>query len=122
MRKLISILGLVAVVGAGYFALYQYISTAYGQSSSSLLTADTVPGATTANGAQVLTLLNRLNGIKLDGKIFSSPAFQSLEYWSIVIPPQAVGRPNPYLPTGALPAATPARSSARTSGPQFLVR
>ena len=97
MRYFISLLGLAMIVGAGYFALAQYTNVAYGQSS--LLVAGQTSASTNANGAQVLSWLSRLQSIKLDGKIFSNSNFTSLQDRSVDIAPQAVGRPNPYLPT-----------------------
>lgn len=103
MRYLISIIGLMAIVGAGYFVVTQYVTVAHGQSG--LVAIDGSASATSATGAQVLTLLNRLQAIKLDGKMFSNPNFLSLQDWSVDITPQDVGRPNPYLPVvNAAPA------------------
>lgn len=102
MRYFISILGLAVIVGAGYFAVAQYVSVAHGQSS--LLTADQTSGNVSADGAQVLALLNRLKSINLDDRIFSNPNFLSLQDWSVTIDPQTVGRQNPYLPAaGSIP-------------------
>ncbi len=107
MRKLISILGLVLVVGFGYFALAQYIETAHGQSSNSLLVpAESAYSNTSATGAQVLALLNRLQNITLDDSIFKSPAFANLQDWTVTITPQQVGRSNPYLPAFGAPASS----------------
>lgn len=94
MRYVLSIIGLVIVVGAGYFAVAQYAGIAHGQSS--LLVAQSSSNVS-ADGAQVLALLNRLQGIKLDGSIFSNPNFTALQDWSVDIAPQTVGRSNPYL-------------------------
>jgi hypothetical protein len=103
MRYFISLLGLVVIVGAGYFAVAQYIGVAHGQSS--LLTTSQSSAGENADGTQVLALLNRLQAIKLDGKIFTDPNFLSLQDWSVSITAQEVGRVNPYLPAyGAVPA------------------
>ena len=103
MKYFISILGLVAVVGFGYFAISNSISTAYGQSASNFVpeTSDV-----SVAGARVLALLNRLNNIKLDDKIFSDPLFTGLQDWTITINPQQIGRANPYLPTGNVGTVT----------------
>ena len=104
MRYLISILGLAAIVGAGYFAVAQYVDVAHGQSS--LLVADQSAGNVSADGAQVLALLSRLQQLKLDGKIFSNPDFLALQDWSVSIDPQTVGRQNPYLQSYGMAPAT----------------
>ena len=103
MRYTLSIIVLAAIVGAGYFAVAQYINVAHGQTS--LLTPQT-SGDVSADGATVLALLNRLQAIKLDGKILSDPNFSALQDWGVNIAPQTVGRTNPYLQAyGAAPAA-----------------
>ena len=105
MRYTLSILALVAIVGFGYFAATQYTTVVYGQSS--LLTPDSGSGTVSADGAQVLALLNRLQKINLDGKIFTNPNFTSLQDFHVDIAPQSVGRPNPYLPVyGAVVVST----------------
>ncbi len=108
MRYFISLLGLAAIVGAGYFALAQYTNIAYGQSD--LVPINQNLTTSNANGAQVLSWLSRLQSIKLDGQIFSDPDFATLQDRSVDIAPQPVGRPNPYLPTygtGSVGSSTP---------------
>lgn len=103
MRYLLSIIGLVAIVGSGYFAVAQYVSVAHGQSS--LLVASQSSTEMSQDGARVLALLGRLKALRLDGKIFSDPNFLVLQDWSVEIAPQTFGRPNPYLQVaGAAPA------------------
>lgn len=101
MRYLISILGLAAIVGAGYFSATQFAGTAHGQMG---LPAVSNSDSVSADGAQVLALLGRLKGIKLDGAIFETDKFKSLQDWSVEIPPQTISRPNPFLPTYTAPA------------------
>lgn len=102
MRYFISLIGLAVIVGAGYFAIAQYTNTVHGQS---LLTTDKKT-TVSADGAQVLALLNRIKSLKLEGKVFANPTFQGLQDWSAEIAPQTVKRPNPFLPVyGAAPAS-----------------
>ena len=116
MRYLISILGLAIVVGAGYFAVAQYANVAHGQSS--LLTVNQNSVGASADGAEVLALLNKLQSIKLNGKIFADPNFIALQDWSVSIAPQTTGRQNPYLQSyGAVPAAS---SSTKVPLPQAV--
>jgi len=51
-------------------------------------------------GTQVIALLGEMGNIKLDGSLFSDPNFQSLQDYSIEIPPELKGRPNPFDPIG----------------------
>lgn len=47
---------------------------------------------------EVLSLLNDLNRIDLEGNIFSSPIFHSLVDYSVELTPEPVGRENPFAP------------------------
>ena len=55
-------------------------------------------------GTDVLTLLNQIQSLRIDKSIFESPEYQSLNDFSVAIPPQPVGRPNPFAP---IPGFTP---------------
>ncbi len=106
MRYFISLLGLAVIVGAGYFAVAQYISVAHGQSS--LLTPQSSTDIS-ADAAQVLALLSRLQSIDLDtdSKVLSNQTFLSLQDWTVNVPTQATGRSNPFLPAyGVTPVST----------------
>lgn len=49
-------------------------------------------------GSRVLTLLNQINALKIDGSIFESTVYKSLVDYTITIPEQPVGRANPFAP------------------------
>ena len=50
------------------------------------------------SGAQVLALLNQINAIEINPAIFDSPVYKTLRDFSVPIPTQNVGRPNPFEP------------------------
>lgn len=50
---------------------------------------------------ELLSVLSNLHTIKLDNSIFSDPAFQSLTNFGVELPPENVGRRNPFLPLGS---------------------
>lgn len=106
MRYLASLLIVAVVAGLGFVGLSHYVNTAYGQSSN-LVKVETTPGANSVNGAFVLSLLNKISSIALDGKFLSAPAFQSLQDFSISIAPQPSGRSNPYLPVNGVTKVVP---------------
>lgn len=58
-------------------------------------------------GANVLSLLNQIQSIRIDTSVFSSPAYQSLVDYTVPIPTLNVGRPDPFapIPGFALPVA-----------------
>jgi hypothetical protein len=48
----------------------------------------------------ILVILSNLHTIKLDNSIFSDPTFLSLTNFGVELPPENVGRRNPFLPLG----------------------
>lgn len=64
-----------------------------------LLTTD-VPTGSVASEELLITLAN-LRTITLDNKVFSDKVFMSLTDFGVVIPPENVGRRNPFAPLGA---------------------
>jgi len=73
------------------------------ETSGPLLGGVPVPGSEmggVAAGADLLPFLLQLNSLKLDGSLFKDPVFLSLEDYTVIIPEQPVGRPNPFEPLG----------------------
>lgn len=107
-HKLIIILAVV-VAGVAWWGLSGVGGSA---SSSSLLTTQGVQtGLSPADQSLVATLL-QLRAVKLDGTIFSEPAFQALKDFSTQIIPEPVGRPNPFEPLIPLATTSPGSSHA----------
>lgn len=48
----------------------------------------------------LIELLSKIKQIRLDATLFESDVFNSLEDYSQIIPPEAVGRSNPFAPIG----------------------
>jgi RsiW-degrading membrane proteinase PrsW (M82 family) len=93
---IIGIILVVILAGAWYF-----YSKGSSSPSTSQLVSTTPGGTATANvGANVLTILNSVSSINIDTSFFSTPAYQSLVDYSITVPPQEVGRQNPFAPVG----------------------
>jgi RsiW-degrading membrane proteinase PrsW (M82 family) len=94
------IVGIVLVVIlAGVWYFYSRGSSAPSTSQVVSSTPD-ANSATDAVGTNVLSILNSVSSIHIDSGFFSTPAYQSLVDYSIVVPPQAVGRNNPFAPVG----------------------
>jgi hypothetical protein len=81
----------VIVIAAGAYFYYQGQATP----TDSLLTVD---DTSVVVGANVLSLLNQIQSLKIDTSIFKSPVYQSLIDYSIPIPTLPVGRPDPFAP------------------------
>ena len=91
----IGIIIVVVLAGGWYF-----FSKGSSSPSTSQLIPSTSNDANAAVGANVLNVLNSVSSIKIDVSFFQTTAYQSLVDYSITVPPQAVGRPNPFAPVG----------------------
>ena len=98
---------LLVVVAIGY---YFYSGSG---SNSSTSTSFVVSNATSSVGEDVLNLLNQIHSLKIDPSLFQSPVYQSLTDFTVTVPPEPIGKSNPFVSGGA--GAFPASSSA-TSG------
>ena len=67
---------------------------------------------TQAEGANVLMLLNQVNSLKIDATIFNGAVYQSLVDYTVEVPEQPVGRPNPFTPFYT-PMAVPTNNRTR---------
>ena len=93
------IIGVVIVVvlfGGWYF----YSKGSSSASTSQLISSSPNNTAQGAVGADVLSILNNVSSINIDANFFQTPAYQSLVDYSIAVPPQPVGRNNPFAPVG----------------------
>ena len=59
-----------------------------------------LPGESANVGADIVELFASLERVVLDRDLFNSPLYRSLMDWSINIPPQPVGRLNPFESIG----------------------
>ncbi len=90
-------------------------ATWYGMSATPAepdLVPTTAQGAGTPAQGIVATLLT-LRTVKLDGTIFSDPAFMGLQDVSTDIIAEPVGRPNPFAPLTS--KASPSASSTKSA-------
>lgn len=83
----------------------------YGLSGSSGSTPALITQSPAGGGAdqELVSTLLALRAVKLDGTIFTDPAFVNLRDFSTQIIPESVGRPNPFAP---LSSPTPASASS----------
>ena len=102
-HKLIIIIAVIVVAGGVWYGLSGSTS-----SSPALITTTSVGGD--ADQELVSTLL-ALRAVKLEGTIFSDPAFVNLKDFSTQIIPEAVGRPNPFAPLTASATSSSASSA-----------
>ncbi len=102
MRK--STIIVVLVIVAAGIAYFYYEGFPSPDSSSLQASSDEA-----SVGTQVLDLLNQIRSLKIDTSLFSDPAYLTLRDYTVQIPPENVGRTNPFAP---LPGETTAASPA----------
>lgn len=90
-KKTIWIIVIIVVIAA---VAYFYFEGASVPSTSGLLQTPESPDVTT----QVIGLLAQIQAIRIDSALFTDPAYQTLRDYSVAIPPQNVGRTNPFAP------------------------
>jgi hypothetical protein len=116
MSSTIKTVIIVLVLSGIVFFGYNYLNKTSAPS-------DTLLTQTSANtskmGAEVLSALNQLKILKLDGSIFQDKIFLSLQDTSISLTPEPVGRINPFSPIGVENASAvrfvPASTTRATS-------
>lgn len=93
--NILNILIFIVLVAGGGGAYYYF----FGADSGDLLTSQTQPGGEVAG--ELLTLLSEVPALNIDENIFSQPVFQALKDFSVPVPDELVGRPNPFAPLSA---------------------
>lgn len=92
MKNWIIVAIIIAVAAIVYFMFFAGVPEA---SSQSLLQASPEDIAV---GAQVLGLLNQIQSLQIDDSFFTGAAYNSLQDYSVAVPPLPVGRENPFAP------------------------
>lgn len=110
-HKLILILVVVVVLGGAGYA----VMGGGAPETATLTTSVPVSGP---EAGLVETLL-ALRAVKLEGTIFTEPAFLQLQDYSTQIVPEPVGRANPFAPLGkgAAPTASSTKGAAIFKAP-----
>lgn len=89
-----TIIGGVVVIVLAIVVYFMYFA---GGSSSATLTSSDANSVISQN---LLVTLQNLHTIKLDDSIFTNPIFVSLTDFGVTIPPENVGRTDPFMPLG----------------------
>ena len=118
MKKIIIPIVIVLILGFCY--VYYTQTETQGQQGS--LISQNGPrasnAATIAVGSEIISLLDKLDQIQLDTKIFQEQTFQSLRDFSITLRPQAVYRANPFARPGRRHLLGRRKASPRPHGTQ----
>lgn len=91
---------LLAIGGAALVAVALFVYWTYFGSSSAPLLSQT--NAASPVSKQLLLTLSNLHTLKLDQSVFTDPTFVSLNDFGVQIPPQSVGRGDPFAPLGSV--------------------
>ena len=74
------------------------------------------PGSDQSIGSAELDLLSQIQSLKIDASMFQDPGYQALEDYSVAIPQDNVGRPNPFAPFPGEAVSSGSAGTAGTSG------
>lgn len=96
MKKVVTII-IVLLLGLMAFL---YLGNS-GSSSTGSLSAQ-IQAPQSADAQYIYNLLQQMNSVSLDDTIFSDPTFTSLNNNTVILTPQAAGRPNPFAPLGSI--------------------
>lgn len=111
-HKLLLIISGIVLAGLVWYGL------APSSDEPDLTSTPSVEGGNSADAGIVPTLL-MLRAVKLDGTIFSAPAFARLQDFSTEIVPEPVGRENPFDPLSATQRQSTAATGNSPSLPIF---
>ncbi|HEY4503878.1 MAG TPA: hypothetical protein VJJ28_02115 [Candidatus Paceibacterota bacterium] len=108
-KPIIIVIVILTLIALTYF----YFSGSPTDSSPSLTSDESAKSSAQIVGAQVLVLLNQLNSLNIETKIFDTPVYKSLVDHTVTVLEQRVGKPNPFASSfgGFFP---PVSTSTRT--------
>ncbi len=93
---------IVAIIVIALIAYFYYKGNGSSSNSTSLLTQTSTDSSII--GSQILGLLNQIQSLRIDASLFADPGYQTLRDFSVAIPPENVGRTNPFAPLPGAPA------------------
>lgn len=106
-----SIIIVVVIIILALIAYFYFSGTPSDSSSSTLDMQSPESKDAEVAGARVLSLLNQINSLKIDTAIFNDPTYKSLVDYSVEIPEQNVGRPNPFAPLSGTVLSVPKKTN-----------
>lgn len=95
-KKILIWVGVVIVA----FIVYSMFFTGDDKAANGGIVSLQAVDAQFAAGREIIALLTDLKALKLNGDIFQSNAFRSLEDFSLPVAPEPQGRQNPFAPIG----------------------
>lgn len=96
-RKYKKIIIIVVVVIVLFF-VYSFFFGGSSNDNSLLRGVANTPSGADVIGSEIIQALNQIDTLQLDRTIFEDPVFRSLVDRSQPIPPEPVGRDNPFSP------------------------
>ncbi len=84
--------GIIAIALVAYFAFFS------GNGSTEAISSLESEQNNQVVGARVLSLLNQVQSLNIDVSFFQDQTYQSLQDYAVAVPPQEVGRQNPFAP------------------------
>jgi hypothetical protein len=109
-KSTIVVIIIVIILVIAYF----YYEGGSSSGSGSLLVSQ---GGDQSIGSDELNLLSQIQSLKIDTSIFKDPGYQALVDYSVAIPTEPVGRPNPFAPFTGEAVSSGTAGTSGTSGP-----
>lgn len=109
-KSMIMILAVFAAMFFGYMSFFNGGDQAATEEGAALEAEQS--GA----GQEVIAVLNRLEGIRMDSALFSTKEFRSLVDQTVVVVDQPVGRNNPFAPVGRDGSFSPSTNAVTAAG------
>lgn len=95
---------IIALLSLGAYFYFKGEPVDYSTSLETVGTPESTEALVASN--RVLSLLNQISSLEIDPSIFDSAVYNSLVDYTIAVPEQNVGRPNPFAP---IPGSPPLR-------------
>lgn len=95
-NKAVLVIGIVIIALLGWYFMSSNGGASY--ASDALITAESADTVNSADERALLETLVNMRSIRLDGNIFKSDAFNSLQDFSKPIMPEPVGKKDPFAP------------------------
>ncbi len=84
----------VAIVFIG--GIYFYMNGNPSGDSINSLSASSLDADAAKEGAEILTLLSQIKSLRIDTSRFSDPVYKTLIDYTVEVPPQNIGKKNPF--------------------------
>ena len=94
LKHILIDIAVVVLIPASVFFLYDY----FRGGTEPDMVSEKPGGGFSEEGAHLAVLLRELKALHIDTSLFASPAYISLQDFTLPVPPELKGRPVPFIP------------------------